>query len=101
LPKTVDFGKITNDQLEIFHEGFGKDFYGDVMLHGDNAKLKNQSWIYDTPLFQSGLHKTTQLHFFRVLMNNVSQKNEAKFKNSKSCLFVVLLNFYIFKISTI
>jgi hypothetical protein len=31
LPKTVEFGKITNDHLEIFHEGFGKDSDGRVM----------------------------------------------------------------------
>jgi hypothetical protein len=31
LPKTIDFGKIANDHLEIFHEGFGKDFLGHFM----------------------------------------------------------------------
>jgi hypothetical protein len=58
LLKTVDFGKITNDQPEIFLEGFCKDSYGRVMLHGGPAKLKNQSWRHDIPLFRSGLPKT-------------------------------------------
>jgi hypothetical protein len=31
LPKTVEFRKIANDHLQIFHEGFGKDFHRHVM----------------------------------------------------------------------
>jgi MOSC domain-containing protein YiiM len=54
----VDFGKIADDHLEIFHEGFGKDSHGLVMLHGGPTKLKNHSWRHDAPLFQSGLPKT-------------------------------------------
>jgi hypothetical protein len=37
----VDFGKIADDHLEIFHEGFEKDSHGRVMLHGGPTKLKN------------------------------------------------------------
>jgi hypothetical protein len=57
-PKLSILGKITNDHLEIIHEGFEKDSYGRVLLHGGPTKLKNQSWSHDALLFQSGLPKT-------------------------------------------
>jgi hypothetical protein len=41
LPKTVDFGKIANDHLEIFHEGFVKDLNGDGHERRRSPKSKS------------------------------------------------------------
>jgi hypothetical protein len=56
-PKLSILGKIANDHLEIFHEGFGKDSHVGVMLHGGPTKLKKYLWRHDAPLFRSGLPK--------------------------------------------
>jgi hypothetical protein len=39
-PKQSILGKIANNHLEIFHEGFGKDSHGRLMLHGGPTNLK-------------------------------------------------------------
>jgi hypothetical protein len=67
LPITLDFGKTTNDHLEIFQKDlFLKDSHRRVLLHGGDTKLKNQSWSNDASLFWSGLSKT---HDFGTITN--------------------------------
>jgi hypothetical protein len=46
LPKTAKFGTITNDHLEIFHEGFGKDSRGHLL--NSNPLRNRRSDAYET-----------------------------------------------------
>jgi hypothetical protein len=68
LPKTVDFGKIANDHLEIIHEGFGKDFHGHVMKEEDllnpNPLRNRRSDAYESVCKQYNFWKVFGRIFF-------------------------------------